>query len=241
MKEMQMYWEKIYGDENKSVFSWNQDFPKISFEWIEALELDKHAPIIDIGGGDSKLAEILLDHGYTDITVLDISENVLQRNIQRMGDKAEKIKWILSDILEFSPTQKYAVWHDRAAFHFLRKKEQINRYRDLAENAVVENGHIIIGTFSHAGPDKCSGLEVHKYNAEELTALFENKFNRMAALQSDHLTPAGAVQNFVFCHLQKRNGDKVEHSPIPEIQFVQDQFEGDMISVCDPDKGSCCC
>ncbi|MFN5428300.1 MAG: class I SAM-dependent methyltransferase, partial [Bacteroidota bacterium] len=107
--------------------------------------IPKTAKIIDIGGGDSKLVDYLLMDGYKNISVLDISSAAINRAKKRLGDRATEVKWIVSDILDFQPTEKYDVWHDRAAFHFQTEPNKIDSYLKILHTAV--DGIVIIGTF----------------------------------------------------------------------------------------------
>ena len=127
------------------------------------------------GGGDSKLVDCLLDAGYEDITVLDISEKALHRAQQRLGDKASKVNWVVSDITIFKPDRSFDIWHDRAAFHFLTEVEDISQYAALASSFV--NGYLSVGTFSKQGPFKCSGLNISQYSKEELISVFSSGFH----------------------------------------------------------------
>jgi len=136
------HWETVYKTKNPDEVSWTQAKPQISLDFIDSLELNKTAKIIDVGGGDSKLVDFLLDKGFENITVLDISGKAIDRAKKRLGDRAQNVKWIESDITEFEPKETYDVWHDRAAFHFLTEPKQIKTYVDLTQNAVA--GHIIL-------------------------------------------------------------------------------------------------
>lgn len=196
--EMQHHWEKIYRTRQPNEVSWTQERPEISLEFIRKAGLSKSARIIDVGGGDSKLVDYLLQDGYTDITVLDISEAAIERAKNRLKESAEKVKWIVSDILDFIPVEKYDCWHDRAAFHFQTSKDKIDTYLNIVQKAA--KGIVIVGTFSTEGPQKCSGLEVRQYNEASMKATFEaNEFKNIECRREDHITPAGAVQNFIFC------------------------------------------
>lgn len=146
------HWETVYETKNPDEVSWTQEIPKTSLAFIHSLGLDKSAKIIDIGGGDSKLVDFLLDQGFENITVLDISEKALEKAKIRLVEKAKKVTWIVSDILDFEPTETYDVWHDRAAFHFLTTDEEIEKYKSIVNKSV--DGFLIIGTFSENGPLK---------------------------------------------------------------------------------------
>lgn len=172
------------------------------FGFYSFIGLDKSAKIIDIGGGDSKLVDHLLNQGFENITVLDISEKALEKAKIRLVEKAKKVTWIVSDILDFEPTETYGVWHDRAAFHFLTTDEEIEKYKSIVNKSV--DGFLIIGTFSENGPLKCSSLEISQYSQEKLTSTFEEKFDKIDSVLEDHQTPFGTTQNFLFCGFKDR-------------------------------------
>lgn len=196
------HWDTVYATKNPNEVSWTQDKPQTSLDLIHSAGLGKDARIIDIGGGDSNLVDFLLDEGYQNITILDISAKALEKARARLGNKAEKVKWIVSDITEFKPEENYDIWHDRAAFHFLTSPEQVSKYVDIAEKNC--KGFLIIGTFSKNGPEKCSGLEIRQYDSESLSKVFEPAFERIKYLTEDHTTPFGTIQNFVFCGFKKK-------------------------------------
>jgi cyclopropane fatty-acyl-phospholipid synthase-like methyltransferase len=183
--------------------SWTQDAPKISLDFIHACHLSRNARIIDVGGGESKLVDYLLDAGYTDITVLDISANALDRAKKRLGARAADIKWIVQDITEFQTDQLFDCWHDRATFHFLTNPEQISKYAGLAKLHIKESGWLIVGGFSKSGPEKCSGLPVTRFGPDELSTVFSDGFKIRHYEMQDHVTPSGTKQNFIFCSFQR--------------------------------------
>ncbi|MDB4497682.1 class I SAM-dependent methyltransferase, partial [Flavobacteriaceae bacterium] len=160
------HWETVYETKTQEQVSWTQKIPKDSLDFIQSLKLNKDASIIDIGGGDSFLVDFLLEDGYTNISVLDISSKALERAKNRLGTKATKVTWIVSNIIDFKPKKNYEVWHDRAAFHFLTKEKDIKTYVSTTEKYVSKN--LIIGTFSDNGPLKCSGLEITQYSKNKM-------------------------------------------------------------------------
>lgn len=200
MGDLKDHWETVYKTKTPKQVSWTQETPTNSLNLIKNSSLSKDAKIIDIGGGDSNLVDYLLELGYTDITVLDISKAALERAQVRLGDKAKQIKWIESNILDFHPTEQYDLWHDRAVFHFL-KEDETNQYANLIGNAV--KGDLVIATFSKQGPLKCSGLEIIQYNTEDLNDLFKEQFSLQESFYQDHITPFDTTQNFVYCHFKK--------------------------------------
>ena len=196
------HWETVYETKTPDQVSWTQKSPKTSLEFIHSFGLNKTAKIIDIGGGDSKLVDSLLDEGFENITVLDISAKSLERAKNRLGEKANKVTWIVSDITEFEPNMTFDVWHDRATFHFLTTTEEITKYINTARKSV--RGFLSIGTFSKNGPEKCSGLEIKQYNEDELTLQLKNGFDKIKCVTEDHVTPFGTTQNFLFCSFKRQ-------------------------------------
>lgn len=196
------HWETVYKTKNPDQVSWTQEKPETSLEIIHLFGLKKTAKIIDIGGGDSKLVDYLLDAGFENISVLDISAKALEKAKNRLGEKANKVNWIVSDITEFKPDITFDLWHDRATFHFLTTPDQIKKYMILARKHV--NGFLTIGTFSEDGPKKCSGLEIKQYNQQQLTSEFKNGFDKIKCVREDHLTPFGTTQNFLFCSFKRK-------------------------------------
>lgn len=195
------HWETIYQNKQPNEVSWTQEVPKMSLQFIHELNLPKSSSIIDIGGGESNLVDFLLEEGYKNITVLDISSNAIEKAKKRLGYKAQAVKWIVSDILEFTPTENYDVWHDRATFHFLTHEKDIQKYVALVSKYV--NKHLIIGTFSTEGPLKCSGLEINQYDEGSMEEKFSSCFKRLPCIKEDHTTPFNTQQNFIFCSFEK--------------------------------------
>ncbi|MDP4263691.1 MAG: class I SAM-dependent methyltransferase [Bacteroidota bacterium] len=198
------HWENIYETKGEKELSWFQPYPDTSVEFLGLFKLPLTAHIIDIGGGDSHLVDVLLDKGYQNVWVLDISANAIERVKKRLGERAGKVHWIVSDITEFEPPVQFDFWHDRAAFHFLTSEEKINKYVSIAENAIKQNGYLVLGTFSEQGPRKCSGLEIKQYSETSMSARFEVAFKRIKCTETAHPTPFGTIQNFLFCAFQKK-------------------------------------
>jgi ubiquinone/menaquinone biosynthesis C-methylase UbiE len=199
------HWETIYSTKQPHEVSWTQENPKTSLDFIDSFHLRKDASILDVGGGDSTLVDKLLEEGYEDITVLDISEQALQRAQRRLGTKASKVKWVVSDITEFKSVKAFDVWHDRATFHFMTTAEQIASYLSEAKKYIKEKGFLTIGTFSEAGPKKCSGLEIRQYTEEKLQEQLKAGFQKIKCITEDHRTPFDTLQNFLFCSFRKQS------------------------------------
>lgn len=201
--ERKKHWETVYETKTPKEVSWTQDYPKTSLDFIHSFGLNKSAKIIDIGGGDSKLVDYLLEEGYDNITILDISATALERAKIRLGKNANKVKWIVCDITEFNPTETYDIWHDRATFHFLTSETQIASYLNITALAAIQ--YLTIGTFSIDGPTKCSGLEIKQYTGNTLSQLFQEHFTKLNCITEDHITPFNTNQNFVFCSFKRIN------------------------------------
>ncbi len=203
MEDRKNHWNEVYENKKPTEVSWYEPMPETSLNYIAECKLEKDAAIIDIGGGDSFLAEFLLARGFTDITVVDISEKAIGRAKNRLGEKAEEINWVVADAADFSPGRQYDLWHDRAAFHFLTEDSQIQKYLETVKKAVKPNGFVVLGTFSETGPSKCSGLEIKQYSIKEMQALFSEGFTPISCKNLDHDTPSGGTQNFTFCSFRK--------------------------------------
>jgi len=199
------HWEKVYSTKQMNEVSWYQPTPEISLDFMNGLNISKTDAVIDVGGGDSYLVDHLLKMGFTDITVLDISEAAVNRAKERLGTAAKKINWVVSDITELSSDKKFDFWHDRAAFHFLTSEEQVEKYLSVAQEHISENGKMLIGTFSTEGPEKCSGLPVKQYSELSLSSLLKKWFEKIKCITVDHRTPFNTIQNFLFCSFKKIN------------------------------------
>ncbi|WP_313090091.1 class I SAM-dependent methyltransferase [Chryseobacterium flavum] len=195
------HWENVYETKSPDQVSWTQKKPQTSLDIINSFGMKKNASIIDVGGGDSNLVDYLLEEGYENITVLDISEKALERAKQRLGAKAGKVKWIVTDVTAFEPPESYDIWHDRAAFHFLTSSDQVSNYLRITGKYV--NNFMVLGTFSTNGPLKCSGLEIQQYDENSLAEKFKTSFEKIKCITEDHITPFNTTQNFIFCSFRK--------------------------------------
>jgi hypothetical protein len=196
------HWETVYTEKGPQEVGWTQTSPEPSFTLIKASGIPKDAPIIDVGGGDSLLVDYLLEAGYTDLTVLDISGKALERARERLGpEKAGHVQWIEQDVRFFEPGRTYTLWHDRATFHFLTEEADRARYQELVKRFTTQS--LVTGTFSTDGPARCSGLPVVQYDAATLAKAFAPEFGAIHTQQSMHYTPAGKPQAYIFAHFTK--------------------------------------
>ena len=206
MNSKKQHWEYVFQNKTPDQVSWTEAYPQTSVELIQSFKLNKNAPIIDIGGGDSLLVDALLNLSFTNLTVLDISGKALQRAKDRLGDLARKVKWIESDILNFKAKEDYALWHDRACFHFLTEPNAIEKYHQLLFQSNAK--HLVLGAFSTFGPLKCSGLPITQYDCEKFAALFTNHYDQLECKEVSHTTPFKTNQEFIFSRFEKKSTPK---------------------------------
>jgi ubiquinone/menaquinone biosynthesis C-methylase UbiE len=206
MKQMErkQHWESVYQQKQPDEVSWFQAHPHYSLKLIQASGIVKNQAIIDVGGGASRLVDKLLESGYQDVSVLDIAAAALEHAKTRLGKRAAHVSWLESDVTTFVPPRQYALWHDRAVFHFLIDANDRAQYLDILRRAVLPGGHVIIATFSPDGPDKCSNLPVERYDAEKLEKTLGADFSLQQTLSEVHQTPAAKIQHFLYFHLVKR-------------------------------------
>lgn len=199
------HWEDVWTRKKSNEVSWYQQYPKTSLDLILSTNPSKDIRIIDVGGGDSNIVEKLLELGFRNITVLDISAKALERAKERLGKRAEMVKWIECDIREFDTNDKYDIWYDRALLHFLTSEEDLKNYVKLTRKYVKEGGCMILSTFSTNGPMMCSGLDTKQFSEESMKKLFSNGFEFVKSFEEEHKTPFGVGQIFIYTVFRKNN------------------------------------
>jgi len=204
MYNIKEHWEDVWARKKSNEVSWYQQEPKTSLELILSIQPSKDASIIDVGGGDSRLVDKLLQLGFQNITVLDVSANALERAKERLGKRAQLIKWIECDVRNFDSDDQYDIWHDRALLHFLTSDEDLKNYVELTKRHVKTGGYLIISTFSTKGPKMCSGLDTKQYSEESMKKLFSNGFDPVKSFEEEHVTPFGKSQIFTCNVFRKR-------------------------------------
>jgi 2-polyprenyl-3-methyl-5-hydroxy-6-metoxy-1,4-benzoquinol methylase len=198
------HWENIYSSKTPTEVSWYQTYPEKSLELISHTGISKEAHIIDVGGGASTLVDNLLDNGFRNITVLDISAAAIDQAKARLGERAKEVAWLEADITQVTlPPHEYDLWHDRAVFHFLTAAEARQSYVNAVRYSLKPNGHIIVATFAPDGPTKCSGLDIVRYSPDELHDEFGNDFQYIESFSENHPTPFGTDQKFIYCYCKK--------------------------------------
>lgn len=195
------HWEKMYQEKAPSEVSWYQAEPTISLELIDHCGLSAADPIIDVGGGASCLVDRLIDRGYSHLAILDISSAALAASRRRLGNRAEQVAWIESDITGYKPQRQFALWHDRAVFHFLTDPVDRKAYVNALKRALMPESHLIIASFAIGGPEKCSGLPIVQYDADKLLGELGPEFQLMEQRTETHVTPAQRTQKFAYFRL----------------------------------------
>lgn len=196
------HWQQVYDEKEPNEVSWYQPVPEKSLQLIRATGVARTDPVLDAGGGASTLVDYLLDEGYADISVLDISGKALARSRSRLGDAAAAVNWIESDVTEFESARRYALWHDRAVFHFLTESADRDKYIDVICRALQPRGYFVLATFGPQGPERCSGLEIRRYGIEQLQALLGASFELQSHELDSHETPMGSRQQFLYSSWQ---------------------------------------
>jgi SAM-dependent methyltransferase len=197
------HWETVYSKKAAEETSWYQAIPHLSLSMIANAGLGPEASLVDIGAGASLLVDHLLDQGYRDLTVLDISSAALAQASSRLGERAALVKWTETDVTAFKPARQFDLWHDRAAFHFLTEAEDRQRYLAVLQKALAPGGQAILATFAPGGPAKCSGLDIVQYDAERLGRELGPEFILLEQQEERHVTPAGGEQLFNFFRFQR--------------------------------------
>jgi SAM-dependent methyltransferase len=201
----QTHWENVYETKGEREVSWFQESPAPSLELIALTGATPSSAIIDIGGGASRLVDGLLAQGHRNLTVLDLSSAALATARERLARDADRVKWVVADVTTWRPPERYDIWHDRAAFHFLSASEEQAAYVRCLRQALRSGGHAIIGTFALDGPEKCSGLPVTRHSAETIGELLGADFKLVDERRHRHATPWQSVQNFQFSTFVKVN------------------------------------
>ncbi len=204
MSDRKSHWENVYAEKSPLDVSWYQKEPTVSLELIQETGIARDVAIIDVGGGASVLVDRLQEEGYSNLAVLDVSENALTSARKRLGEAAESIEWIAVDVTEFDVPHSFSVWHDRAVFHFLTDASDRKKYVDVLSRAIRPGGHLIIAAFAIGGPEKCSGLDIVQYDAGKLCAELGPDFELLEERSEVHVTPANAQQQFIYFRFTRK-------------------------------------
>lgn len=198
------HWNQVYTTKKDDAVSWHQKEASLSLELIRQCSLPSTAGVIDVGGGASRLVDGLIERGFQDITVLDISEQALSTAAARLGAVGANVSWVPADITTYTPVRTFDLWHDRAVFHFLTSPDDRAVYSQTLTTALTPGAHAIVSTFALHGPERCSGLDVARYDAEGLVRALGPAFDLVEARDEAHTTPWGSVQAFTFVRVRRR-------------------------------------
>ncbi len=196
------HWNKVYGDRGEAELSWFQDRPDVSLRLIDAAALDPDSRIIDVGGGASRLVDCLLDRGYRHLGVLDVSAFALELTQARLGSRAKQVEWFVTDLTEFRSPHPWDLWHDRAVFHFLTDEGDRKAYREVLMRSLAPSAQVVVSTFGPEGPQKCSGLDVRRYDSAALGGIMGAEFELLEEELEEHVTPGGSSQQFMWCRFR---------------------------------------
>lgn len=196
------HWESVYANKGDTELSWFQDRPGMSLELLGSIRPPPRG-VVDVGGGQSSLAGALLDHGVERVVVLDLAASAIERGRERLGARAERVQWLVGDVLDDHDLGPIDAWHDRAVFHFLTDPQDRVRYTTAAAAALPAGRHAVIATFAQSGPETCSGLPVRRYDADTLAAEFGAGFRLVGSASEEHTTPWGKKQDFVYAVLRR--------------------------------------
>lgn len=197
------HWDAAYTSNSPDEVSWHQPLPEKSLGLIRATGAGANEPIIDVGGGASRLVDELLDEGYVNVSVLDVSPIALQHARQRLGEHSERVRWIEQDVLHFDAQSSYTIWHDRAVFHFLTSMDERDLYIDVLYESLRPGGHFVLATFGPEGPSRCSKLDVQRYSVAALDTLLSGRFKLRSHEIDVHSTPSGSNQQFLYSWWQR--------------------------------------
>jgi trans-aconitate methyltransferase len=198
------HWQSVWSSKRPEEVSWFQERSSMSFELITTLAPQRDAAIIDVGGGASRLVDALLDAGYSKLTVLDIAAPALEAAKERLGSRGATVEWIAEDVLTHRPTRRYRVWHDRAMLHFLQSDEDVASYRAVLERSLEPSGFAVIATFAPDGPNRCSNLEVRRYEGDAMRLALGDRFELVDERSETHVTPWKAEQRFRWFVMRRR-------------------------------------
>lgn len=203
MPEHSKHWEAVYATKSADTVSWYQPAPKPSLDALARIGSFGSTGLIDVGGGASNLVDALLERGWHDLTVLDIAQSALDVARTRLGARAGEVQWVATDITTWRPERTYAIWHDRAVFHFLTEAADRHGYRAALRQGLATGGHLLMATFAVGGPERCSGLPIVQYGPDALSAELGDDFALQDSWREEHVTPGGGVQAFNWCRFRK--------------------------------------
>jgi cyclopropane fatty-acyl-phospholipid synthase-like methyltransferase len=189
------FWEGVHAAKDVDGVSWWQSVPGLSLGLVDQAGLDLDDPIIDVGAGWSTLVDHLVARGYRDLTAIDLSTTALDTVRKRLGPSGDHVVLGVADVLDLHPGRRFALWHDRAVYHFLTEPDERADYLASLRRCLLPGGRVVVATFGPDGPTTCSGLPIVRYSHEELAAQFPG-YELVTTSGEDHVTPWGSTQQF---------------------------------------------
>lgn len=203
MTDILSHWDKVYQSKNHTQVSWHQDHATLSFDWILKYT-QKNDAIIDVGTGVSILADNLLDEGYTDLSLLELSPAAIKATQERLKTHTDEVSFYNENILNFQSDTQFDLWHDRAVFHFLTNEKDQKIYLNKLNQYLKPQGYFLLATFAPTGPKSCSELDIVQYDKDKITQLLGEKFKLIKTTSEAHPHPNGSTQDFNYFLLQKQ-------------------------------------
>ena len=197
------FWEGVHDGTEVDGVSWWQSVPELSLDLVDRAGVSQVDSVIDVGAGWSTLVDHLLERGFEDLTAVDLSATALRTIRERLGPAGDSVVLEVADVLDLRRAKEYALWHDRAVFHFLTEPDERDDYRISLERSLQPRGWAVVATFGPDGPTTCSGLPIVRYTHEELAAEFPT-FELVSTSGEDHVTPWGSRQQFTAVLLRRR-------------------------------------
>lgn len=210
-KAERSHWQRVWQERTEDDVSWFQSIPHESLRMIRATGVPSTARVVDVGAGASRLVDLLLEHGWSDLAVVDIAEDALVRARERLGAEAKRVQWTVADVRDGDLGGPFDVWHDRAVFHFLTDAQDRAAYVRNMTRHLAAKGHVVIATFAPDGPEKCSGLPVAGHDGASLARELGDGYRLAEEKRELHKTPGGSVQPFVYARFWKRGDEGEAH------------------------------
>ena len=198
------HWDAAYARRDDTR-SWYEKHPAMSLRMLDSTGISAADALIDVGGGASPLARALVDRGFRDLTVLDISAAGMQHARDRLGSRANQVHWLTADVLSWQPPRHYQAWHDRAVYHFLTTDEHRQQYLRTLDAATDPGAIAVFGCFAPDGPQHCSGLSVARYSPAQLARQLGAMWLMISQDREEHITPAGTIQPFTWIALRRQS------------------------------------
>ena len=205
----QDHWDKAYQRTPISNLGWFEESAKPTLDLIELCDVSKDAMIFNAGAGATTLINELLNKGYQNIILNDISAQALSELNDSLNEhKKATIKFIVDDLtnpIELLKLKNVDLWNDRAVLHFFTEETQQTNYFNLLKKAVNKGGYVILAEFNLEGAKKCCGLDVFNYNESMLQERLGEGFELLKAFNYTYTQPSGNTREYVYTLFKRIN------------------------------------